>query len=69
MLDYFGTLNSIKDDIVLHMQRSIVVVLLMAGQTDEEIIDILTKMYSDLSEFTAKAILEFVKENPNEEDW
>ena len=69
MLDCFGTLSLIEDDIVLRMQRSNVVVLLMAGQTDEKIIDILVKMYPDLSAFTAKAILKFVKENPNEEDW
>ena len=41
----------------------------MTGQTDDKIIGILTKMYPDLSEFTAKAILKFVKENPDEEDW
>lgn len=69
MLDYFWDLDLIRYDRVLREQRSCMVVLLMAGQTDEKIISILTKMYPDLSEFTAKAILKFVKENPNEEDW
>ena len=41
----------------------------LADHTDKEIINILIKKYSYLSEDRAKAILEDVKEHPNEEDW
>ncbi len=69
MLSYFKTLDALRMDRIDYAQRVLVDALLKAGHTDEEIINVLTGYYKDLSEDEAEAILEDVKEHPNEEDW
>lgn len=69
MLRHFKTLDASRMDRIDYAQRVLVNALLKAGRTDEEIINVLTGYYEDLSEDESKAILEEVKEHPNEEDW
>ena len=69
MLSYFKTLDASRMDRIDYAQRVLVNALLKAGRTDEEIINVLTGYFKNLSEDEAKAILEEVKEHPNEEDW
>ncbi len=69
MVSYFKTFDASRIDRTDYAQRVLVAGLLMAHHTDEEIITILTKSFSYLTEDDAKVILEDVKENPNEEDW
>ena len=50
-------------------QRSFVKGMLLGKASDEQIKDELIKRFNSLSEKEAEAIIQFVREHPNDEDW